>query len=72
MTDDTMKKLEQRVSELEQKLTLSKADKKPKTPRKPSEYNKFMADYMTKNKKENKPHTVLFGEAVKSWNEKKK
>ena len=50
MTDDTIKKLEQRVSDLETKLKNEKPAKPPRPPRKPSEYNKFVADYISKNK----------------------
>ena len=72
MTDDTIKKLEQRVSDLETKLKNEKPAKPPRPPRKPSEYNKFVADYISKNKDDKKSHKVLFSEAVSAWNEKKK
>jgi len=71
MTEDTLKKLEQRVSELESKMG-EKPSKTPRAPRKPSEYNTFMGDYMSKNKSDKKSHKDLFSEAVKAWNAKKK
>ena len=69
-----MKKLEQRVSDLESKLTESKSaesKKPPRPPRKPSEYNTFMGEYMAKHKDPKKKHSDLFSEAVKAWNAKK-
>ena len=67
-----LKNLEQRVSELESKLKSSdKAAKPPKAPRKPSEYNIFMGEYISKNKDPKKKHSELFAEAVKAWNNKK-
>jgi len=66
---EVIKKLEQRVSELESKF--SKSDKPPRPPRQPSEYNKFMSDYISKNKDPKKKHNELFAEAVKAWNAKK-
>jgi hypothetical protein len=70
MSDETIKNLEKRVAELESKLTESK--KPPRAPREPSEYNKFVADYITKNKDPKKQHKELFSEAVKAWNTRKK
>jgi hypothetical protein len=69
MTDD-YSTLEKRITELESKL--NEKPKKPRAPRKPSEYNTFLADYLTKNKSDKKPHKELFGEAVKAWNAKKR
>ena len=66
MSDTLIKNLEKRVTDLESKLT----DKKP--PREPTEYNKFVAEYITKNKDPKKAHKDLFLEAVKAWNVKKK
>jgi len=70
MSDETIKKLEKRVSDLESKLVETK--KPPRAPREPSEYNKFVADYITKNKDPKKQHKELFSEAVKAWNTRKK
>jgi hypothetical protein len=71
MSDETIKKLEQRVADLESKFE-NKKEKKPRAPRAPSEYNKFMGDYIAKNKSDKKSHKELFAEAVKEWNAKKK
>lgn len=71
MSDETIKKLEQRVADLESKIE-NKKEKKPRAPRAPSEYNKFMGDYIAKNKNDKKSHKELFAEAVKEWNSKKK
>jgi hypothetical protein len=71
MSDETIKKLEQRLSDLESRFD-KQPPKAPKPPRAPSEYNKFMADYVAKNKDPKKPHKELFAEAVKAWNLKKK
>lgn len=70
MSDETIKNLEKRVADLESKLTETK--KPPRAPREPSEYNKFVADYITKNKDPKKQHKELFSEAVKAWNTRKK
>ncbi len=69
MSEESIKKLEQRISDLEAKST--KPQKPPKTPRKPSEYNKFMGEYISKHKDPKKPHKELFAEAVKAWNKLK-
>ena len=70
---ELIKKLEKRITDLENKSDKSdKSDKKPKIPRKPSEYNTFMGEYMSKNKSDKKPHKELFADAVKAWNLKKK
>jgi len=71
MSDETIKKLEQRVAELESKIG-NKKEKAPRAPRKPSEYNTFMGEYIAKNKSDKKSHKELFAEAVKEWNAKKK
>jgi len=70
MSDETIKNLEKRVADLESKLTETK--KPPRAPREPSEYNKFVAEYITKNKDPKKQHKDLFAEAVKAWNTRKK
>ena len=69
MSEESLKKLEQRISDLEAKS--SKPQKPPKPSRKPSEYNKFMGEYISKHKDPKKPHKELFAEAVKAWNTKK-
>jgi hypothetical protein len=69
MSDDTIKKLEQRVADLESKIGKEKA---PRASRKPSEYNTFMGEYIAKNKSGKKSHKELFSEAVKEWNATKK
>jgi hypothetical protein len=65
---DNLKNLEKRISDLESKVVSSKP---PKPPRKPSEYNIFMKEYMEKNKNDKKTHKELFGDAVKAWNSRK-
>ncbi len=69
MSDDLIKKLEQRVSDLETKMG---EKKQPRPTRAPSEYNKFMGEYFTKHKDPKKPHKELFTDAVKAWNNRKK
>ena len=72
MSDDIIKKFEQRLSDLESKVKGSKPGKPDKAPRKPSEYNIFMGKYIKDNKSDKKPHKELFAEAVKEWNKVKK
>jgi hypothetical protein len=67
---ELIKKLEARVNNLESKFG-EKTVKAPRKPRKPSEYNIFMGEYMAKNKSDKKSHKDLFAEAVKAWNTKK-
>jgi len=69
MTED-LKKLEQRVADLESKI--KEPSKPPKPPREPSAYNKFMGEYISKNKSSKKTHKELFADAVKEWNKTKK
>ena len=69
MSDETIKKLEQRLSELETRLTQPPKPTRP--PRAPSAYNTFMGQYIQKNKNPKKTHKELFAEAVKAWNAKK-
>jgi len=71
MGDENYKKLEQRINDLEMKMG-EKKEKLPRKPRKPSEYNTFMGEYIAKNKSDKKSHKDLFAEAVKAWNAKKK
>jgi hypothetical protein len=70
MSDTIIKNLEQRITALEANVVDNK--KPPRAPRAPSEYNKFVADYISKNKDPKKAHKELFSEAVKAWNLKKK
>jgi hypothetical protein len=70
---ELIKKLDQRISDLETKInTKEKPAKPPRAPREPSEYNKFMGEYIAKNKSDKKSHKELFADAVKAWNLKKK
>ena len=70
---DSFKLLEKRINDLEAKMNAPpKASKPPRPPRAPSAYNKFMGDYIAKNKDPKKTHKDLFAEAVKAWNESKK
>jgi hypothetical protein len=69
MDSELIKKLEQRVSDLESKT--NGVPQKERKPRKPSEYNEFMKDYFAKNKDPKKTHKELFGEAAKAWSSKK-
>ena len=67
--DSAIKKLEERVADLESKNGVPKKERKP---RKPSEYNEFIKDYFSKNKDPKKTHKELFGEAAKAWSSSKK
>jgi RNA processing factor Prp31 len=67
--ESVLKKLEQRITDLETKVGEKKKAVRP--PREPSEYNKFMGEYMAKNKSDKKSHKDLFAESVKAWNVKK-
>jgi hypothetical protein len=70
---DSFKLLEKRINDLEAKMNVpQKPPKPPRAPRAPSAYNKFMGEYIAKNKDPKKTHKELFGEAVKAWNEAKK
>ena len=69
MSDETIKKLEQRLTDLESKMGKPKKERKP---REPSEYNKFMKNFISKNKDPKKTHSELFSEGAKAWGEKKK
>ena len=68
---ENIKKLEQRITTLESKIK-DQVPSKNKPPRKPSEYNKFMASYFSKHKDPKKSHKDLFAEAAKAWNTSKK
>ena len=65
---DLIKKLDQRITDLESKMGKPQKERKP---RKPSEYNIFVKDYLSKNKDPKKDHKELFADAVKAWNTKK-
>ena len=67
-----MEALAKRVSDLESKMGSS--SKKEKVPRKKSEYNIFVQDFISKEKKKGttKSHKELFGEAAKAWTNSKK
>lgn len=65
---ELIKKLDQRISELETKMGKPQKEKKP---RKPSEYNLFVKEYISKNKNPKKDHKEIFADAVKAWNTKK-
>ena len=62
-------KFNKRLTDLESKF--GESSKAPRKPRKPSEYNKFMGEYMAKNKSDKKHHKELFAEAVAAWNKTK-
>ena len=65
--------LAKRVADLESKLNSSEP-KKERPPRKKSEYNTFVQDFIAKEKKKGttKPHKELFGDAAKAWTSSKK
>jgi hypothetical protein len=67
-----LKDLEKRLAELEKKVN-TPSEKKEKKTRKPSEYNKFVQDYISSERKKNstKSHRELFAEAAKAWTSKK-
>jgi hypothetical protein len=65
---ELIKKLDQRITDLESKMGKPQKERKP---RKPSEYNIFVKDYISKNKDPKKDHKELFADAVKAWNTKK-
>jgi len=67
--ESDIKALEKRIEALENKKT----EKKEKVPRKESEYNKFMKNYILEEKKKGstKSHKDLFGEGAKAWGAQK-
>ena len=69
MSDETIKKLEQRLTDLESKMGKPQKERKP---REPSEYNKFIKKYISANKHPKKTHSELFSEGAKAWGLKKK
>ena len=74
-----MKKLEQRVKNLEEQFSGQQngqnniKQNEPeqvitvKLKKKPSEYNIFMSEYIKKNKNSNKPPKILISEGAKEW-----
>ena len=72
MPDTDLEKLSKRITDLEEKMKGSVPTKKEKKPREPSEFNKFMGNYIKKNKDPKKTHRELFAEAIKAWNDTKK
>ena len=71
-SDKKYEDLDKRIKLLESKLGSSK-DKPPKAPRKSSDYNIFVKDYIfkEKNKGTTKSHRELFTDAAKAWSDKK-
>jgi len=70
METDLIKHFEKRITDLESKM--GNNPKKERKPRKPSEYNTFMSEYIAKNKDPKKKHSELFTEGAKAWSLKKK
>ena len=70
--EESIKKIDQRVKDLEKLLSSSRQTKKEKKPRKKSEYNIFVQKYISKNKDPSKSHKELFSDAAKAWGESKK
>jgi hypothetical protein len=73
MPDQDYKELLQRVEKLESQAAFGK-NSKPKKPRAPSEYNKFMGEFIAKEKKDgsNKSHKEMFTAGAKAWKDSKK
>ena len=80
MAKSELEMLSDRVSELESKngkfgksksINITTSEKKP---RKPSEYNIFVQEYIATEKKKGngKKHSELFSEAAKAWSSAKK
>jgi hypothetical protein len=72
-----MEKFEERLTALENKFgsnDFGKKEKKEKKPRAPSEYNKFVKNFIEESKKKDptKEYKVLFKEAAESWTKSKK
>jgi len=74
-SDKKLEDLDKRLKSLENKFgSGSTTPKPPKAPRKPSEYNSFMKDYIQEQKKKGnstKSHKELFSDGAKLWSEKK-
>ena len=66
--------LEKDLAELKSNMKSAKdKPKKDKVPRAPNEYNKFLKDYIEKQKKEpDYDHKKAFKGAAMAWGEKKK
>jgi hypothetical protein len=73
MSDSDYQKLEKRIKAVENQLSNSGEVKKPKEPRKSSEYNLFMGKYISEQKKNGstKSHKDLFADGAKAWKEHK-
>ena len=72
MSEPSLKNLEKRLATLEEKMNSKSV--KEKKPRKPSAYNKFVEEYINKEKKKKdntRSHTELFSEAAKAWTAQK-
>jgi hypothetical protein len=65
--DSEIKALEKRITALENNKTIP--EKKDRAPRKESEYNKFMKNYIADEKKKGstKSHKDLFADGAKAW-----
>jgi hypothetical protein len=84
MSEDINKRLEALENELrtlkqanktEQTSEKPKKEKKEKKPRAPTEYNKFVSEYINGQKEklgDEFKHKVAFSEAAKLWSEQKK
>ena len=88
MSEDTKSDINKRLEALENEVrTLrqsnvtgqtnekAKKEKKEKKPRAPTEYNKFVSEYINSQKEklgEEFKHKVAFSEAAKLWSEQKK
>ena len=70
MSDSDFSKLDKRIKALEDKLNETKKEKKPK---KSSDYNNFMKEYISeqKSKGSTKSHKELFADGAKAWGIKK-
>ena len=73
MSDLEYQKLDKRLKALEKKLTNTTTEVLDKKPRKSSDYNVFMRDYIAeqKTKGTTKSHKDLFAEGAKAWTQKK-
>jgi hypothetical protein len=73
MADSDYQKLEKRLKAVEAQLSNSGEAKKPKEPRKSSEYNLFMGKYISEQKKSGstKSHKDLFADGAKAWKDHK-
>ena len=74
--ESNLKSFEKRLKVLEDKLSSNGAldvPKKEKVPRKSSDYNNFMKEYISeqKSKGTTKSHKDLFADGAKAWSSKK-